>query len=172
MAGAVSIRDVLSYPVLAGAHVVAGGEGLDAAIDDVWWFTGDLTRTGGMLVVCAREFTVPAYKLDALIRRSHDAGAAGLLILADDRPPLLSTVRLADRLSFPLIQAAQADPAALVPELITMVRAPQLVRATTLVRLTSQLSTKRAGAEDPRDGERGAPNEARARILRRLDHPR
>lgn len=147
MAGSVTISDVLSYPVLDGAAVVAGGAGLDAPIDDVWWFTGDLGATAGTLIVCSREFSVPAYRLDALIRRSHDVGAAGLLILADDRPPLLSTVRLAEQLSFPLIQAAQSDPAVLVPELITMVRAPQLTRAATVVRLAGQLSTKRTGAE-------------------------
>ncbi|MBM6588861.1 helix-turn-helix domain-containing protein [Brevibacterium sp. RIT 803] len=147
MVESVKVRDLLSYPELEGARVVAGTSGLDGGMDDVVWFTGDTTAIARSLIVCAREYSVPAYKLDSLVRKAHGAGAAGLLILSDDRPPVLSTVRLADRLKFPVIQTLQADPAVVVPELITMVRAPQLVQASTVVMLTRQLSTKRTGAE-------------------------
>lgn len=147
MVESVKVRDLLSYPVLDGARVVAGECGLDDEMGDVVWFTGDTRATACSLIVCSREYSAPAYKLDSLVRKAHGAGAAGLLILADDRPPLLSTVRLADRLEFPVIQTLQADPAVMVPELITMVRAPQLVRASALVTLTRQLSTRRTGAE-------------------------
>ncbi|GAA1844940.1 helix-turn-helix domain-containing protein [Brevibacterium marinum] len=147
MVESVQVRDLLSYPVLHGARVVAGEEGLDDDMDDVVWFAGDLSAVDRAVLVCAREFSVPSYKLDSLVRKAHDAGASGLLIFADDRSPLLSTVRLADRLRFPVMQTMQADPAVVVPQLITMVRAPQLVQSATVVSLSRQLSSRRTGEE-------------------------
>lgn len=147
MEESLKVRDLLSYPVLHGARVVAGEGGLDVEMDDVIWFAGDLSTADRAVLVCAREFSLPPYKLDSLVRKAHGAGAAGLIILADDRPPLLSTVRLADRLRFPLVQTVQSDPAVVVPELITTVRAPQLVQSATVVRLSRQLSSRRTGSE-------------------------
>lgn len=141
------VRDLLSYPVLNGVRVVAGEAGLDDEMSDVVWFAGDLGFADRAVLVCAREISVPSYKLDSVVRKAHGAGASGLLILADEQPPLLSTVRLADRLRFPLMQTREADPAVVVPELITMARAPLLVESATAVKLTRQLSSRRTGEE-------------------------
>ncbi|WP_420097377.1 PucR family transcriptional regulator, partial [Brevibacterium sediminis] len=87
------------------------------------------------------------YKLESVVRNAPAAGASGRLSRADAQSPLLSTVRLADRLRFPIMQTVQGDPAVVVPELITMVRSPLVAQSATVVKLTRQLSSRRTGEE-------------------------
>ena len=61
--------------------------------------------------------------------------------------PLLSTVRLADRLEIPVLWLESGSPGQLVLELTALVRAPEQVRARTIERLLRQLSSKRTGQD-------------------------
>lgn len=147
MTGPMRMADLVAHPVLAGSTVVAGRAGLERELDDVRWFTGTLTGLARTVVVCGPEHATPPYRLDALVRRAEDAGAAGLLVVADPERPLLSTLRLADRLEIPVVLTPPIDPVLLMPELIAVVRAPEQVRAHVVERLLQLLSTKRSGAE-------------------------
>ncbi|WP_420095455.1 hypothetical protein, partial [Brevibacterium sediminis] len=73
--------------MLHGVRVVAGEEGLDEEMNDVVWFAGNLEAADSAVLVCARELSVPSYKLDSVVRKAHGAGASGLLILADEQSP-------------------------------------------------------------------------------------
>lgn len=141
------VADLVLDPVLAGVRVVAGSAGSEAPVHDVRWYSGHLTGVEGTLVVCAENHVNPPYRLDALIRRAQEAGASALLVVAGQGRPLLSGIRLADRLEIPVLWLAHDDPVGLVQELTAVVRAPELVRARTVERLLRGLSTKRTGQE-------------------------
>ncbi|WP_020392080.1 helix-turn-helix domain-containing protein [Kribbella catacumbae] len=147
MTGPPRIADLLLDPVLQGVRVVAGASGTESVVDDVHWFAGDLEGVEGTLVICAESHVSPPYRLDALVRRAQQAGAVGLLIVAGSVHPLLSSIRLADRLRIPVLWLENTDPVRLMQDLTIRVRAPEQVRARTVERLLRQLSTKRNGSD-------------------------
>jgi PucR family transcriptional regulator, purine catabolism regulatory protein len=139
------VADLLLDPILAGARIVAGAAGIEAAVNDVHWFNGSLDGVESNLVMCVETHVTPPYRLDALVRRAEQAGAAALLVVAGPARPLLSSVRLANRLQIPVLWMEDAEPVPLMQELTARVRAPEQVRARTVERLLRQLSTKRSG---------------------------
>lgn len=146
----VSVRELLTESVLvsAGAGVVAGSQGLDRAVRDLSWYTGELPRAAeAHLVVCAEAAVTPSYRLEALVRRAESAGVAALLITSEEQPPLLSTMRIADRLGIPVLSVAGADLVELLHQLTIRVRAPEVQRARLIEDVIRRLSTKSA-AED------------------------
>lgn len=145
MTGPPRVADLLLDPVLQGVQVMAGASGTESVVEDVHWFAGDLSEVERTLVVCAEGHVSPPYKLDALVRRAQQAGAVGLLIVAGPVHPLLSSIRLADRLRMPVLWLENTDPVRLMQDLTIRVRAPEQVRARTVERLLRQLSTKRSG---------------------------
>ena len=147
MTGQPRVADLVLDPVLRDVRTVAGGAGLERMIEDVHWYTGDLGAVAGHLVICGAFHVNPPYRLDALVRRAQEAGAAALLVVAGAARPLLSGVRLAERLQIPVLWLENDDPVRLVQELTARVRAPEQVRARTIERLLRQLSSKRAGQD-------------------------
>lgn len=144
----VSVRELLTETVLAGATVVAGAGGLDRPVRDLSWYSGELpTTASGHLVVCAAAAVTPSYRLEALVRRAESAGVAALLVTADEQPPLLSTIRLADRFGIPVLSVVGADLVELLHRLTVRVRAPEVQRARLIEDVVRRLSTKTA-AED------------------------
>jgi hypothetical protein len=120
---------------------------MERVVEDVDWYDGELDAVAGHLVVCGESHVTPAYRLDALVRRAGDADAAAVLVVAGPQRPLLSSVRLADRLEVPVLWLENRDPVRLVQELTARVRAPEQVRARTVERLLRQLGGKRGGQE-------------------------
>ncbi|MGV9553857.1 PucR family transcriptional regulator ligand-binding domain-containing protein, partial [Streptomyces ardesiacus] len=111
MTAVASVADLLADPVLAGARTLAGHAGLERAVRDVTVHRGALAPVDGHLVLCAQGDATPAYRLDALVRRAQEAGAAALCVTADGAAgPPLSAVRLADRLRIPVLWVATDDP--------------------------------------------------------------
>ncbi|MEV7283445.1 helix-turn-helix domain-containing protein [Streptomyces sp. NPDC093252] len=147
MSGRASVAELLAEPVLAGAVVLAGRAGLSRPVTDVTWYAGQLEGVAGHLVVCEEDRVSPPYRLDALVRRAQQAGAAALLITADRTRPLLSSLRLADRLGIPVVRVENADPPRLLPALTVRVRAYESVRARTVLELLRQLGARRSGLE-------------------------
>ncbi|MBQ0827555.1 PucR family transcriptional regulator [Streptomyces tagetis] len=147
MTGRPRVADLLHDPVLHGVRTVAGAAGTERVVEDVRWYEGDLDDVDGHLLLCGEADVTPLYRLDALVRRAEEAGAAALLVIAGPARPLLSSVRLADRLRIPVLWLAEDHPVRLVQELTARVRAPQQDRARTVERLLRQLGTKRTGQE-------------------------
>ncbi|MER7414275.1 helix-turn-helix domain-containing protein [Streptomyces cacaoi] len=156
MTGASRIRvaDLLADPLLHGAVTLAGHGGLERPVTDVSRHTADTpaaaadgTGNGiaGHLLVCDDSQITPPHRLDALVRRARTAHAAGLLIAAGCGRPLLSAVRLADRLELPVLWLENAEPATLLCELGIRVRAHELTRARTVLALVRQLGAKTSG---------------------------
>lgn len=145
MSAAPRVADLLLDPVLEGAWTVAGAGGMERRVTDVHWYGGELDDVTGHLVVCGEAHVSPPYRLDALVRRTQEAGAAALLVVAGPARPLLSSIRLADRLEIPVLWLTNRDPMRLMLDLTALVRAPEQVRARTVERLLRQLSTKRTG---------------------------
>jgi hypothetical protein len=144
----VSVRDLLTETVLAKAVLIAGSQGLDRAIRDLSWYSGELpAKAIGHLVVCAEAAVSPSYRLDSLVRRAESAGVTALLITAEEQPPLLSTIRLADRLRIPVLSVVGADLVELLHRLTIRVRAPEVQRARLIEDVVRRLSTKTV-AED------------------------
>ncbi|MEI7056339.1 helix-turn-helix domain-containing protein [Nocardioides sp. CCNWLW239] len=141
------VADLLAEPILAAARVVAGSAGLEREVADVRWWVGEPVSVQDHLVVCGPESVTPSYRLDALVRRTGDAGAAGLLVVGATGRPLLSSIRLADRLEIPVLWLDDAEPVVLVQELTPRVRAPDLVRARTVERLLRQLAPRHTGQD-------------------------
>lgn len=147
MTGQPTVADLIADPVLSGTRTVAGAAGLERVVQDVRWYAGDLAESAGHLVVCGESDVTPPYLLDALVRRAQEAGAAALLVVAGAARPLLSGVRLAERLQIPVLWLENDDPVRLVQELTARVRAPGQVRARTIERLLKKLSNKRGGQD-------------------------
>lgn len=145
MSGAPRIADLLLDPALDGAWTVAGSAGMERRVTDVHWYDGELEGVKDHLVICGESHVNPSYRLDALVRRTQEAGAAALLVVAGPARPLLSSMRLADRLEIPVLWLENRDPMRLMLDLTALVRAPEQVRARTVERLLRQLATKRSG---------------------------
>jgi hypothetical protein len=147
MTSAPRVADLLHDPVLDGARVVAGAAGMERRVTDVLWYDGDFADVTDHLVVCGDAHANPPYRLEAVVRRAQEAGAAALLVVAGTARPLLSTVRLADRLEIPVLWVESGSPGQIALELTALVRAPEQVRARTIERLLRQLGTKRTGQD-------------------------
>ncbi|MFD8900335.1 helix-turn-helix domain-containing protein [Streptomyces ardesiacus] len=148
MTAVASVADLLADPVLAGARTLAGHAGLERAVRDVTVHRGALAPVDGHLVLCAQGDATPAYRLDALVRRAQEAGAAALCVTADGAAgPPLSAVRLADRLRIPVLWVATDDPFRLALDLTLRVRAPEVTRARTVENLLRRLATRTEGPE-------------------------
>ncbi|MFI9629451.1 helix-turn-helix domain-containing protein [Streptomyces sp. NPDC052042] len=147
MTGRPRVADLLHDPVLDGVRTVAGAAGTERVVEDVRWYDGDFDGIEGHLLLCGEADVTPLYRLDALVRRAQEAGAAALLVIAGPAQPLLSSVRLADRLRIPVLWLRVDHPVRLVQELTARVRAPEQDRARTVERLLRQLGTKRTGQD-------------------------
>ncbi|WP_219414506.1 helix-turn-helix domain-containing protein [Pseudonocardia nigra] len=144
----VRVADLLADPLLAQATTLAGAAGLDRVVRNVAWYGGELPGTAdGHLVVCDAARVVPPYRLDALVRRAEAAGVAGLVLAATGAPPLLSSIRLADRLRIPVLAAGEVDLVELLHRLTVRVRAPELVRARLVEELVRRLANKATGPD-------------------------
>ena len=133
------MAELVADPVLHGIWTVGGSAGLERVVEDVDWYDGELGAVAGHLVVCDESHVTPAYRLDALVRRARDADAAAVLVVAGPQRPLLSSIRLADRLEIPVLWLEKRDPVRLVQELTARIRAPEQVRARTVERLLQAL---------------------------------
>lgn len=141
------VADLAHEPILQGVWVLAGSAGMERVVHDVRWHADGVEEIRGQLVICGEAHVSPPYRLDALVRRCQDAGAAALLVVAGPFRPLMSSVRLADRLEIPVLWLENDDPIGLLQELTARVREPEQVRSRTIERLLRQLSTKRDGQE-------------------------
>ncbi|WP_347351023.1 helix-turn-helix domain-containing protein [Intrasporangium sp.] len=145
--GPARVADLLADPLLAEAGIVAGTSGLEGVVRDVRWYDGDLTDLDRCLLVCPDNEVTPPYRLDALVRRAKEHGAAGVLVVGPRTRSLLSTLRLADRLALPVLWVDHRSPVRLVQDLTALVRAPAQLRTQAVERLLRRLSAKRSGPE-------------------------
>jgi hypothetical protein len=147
MTSPTTVAGLLADPLLRGARTLAGRAGLARRVTDVTAYRESLGEVAGHLVVCDEARSTPAYRLDALVRRAQEAGAAALCVTATAEKPPLSTVRLADRLEIPVLWLATDDPIDLVIALTLRVRAPEVRRARTLETLVRRLASRTRGAD-------------------------
>ncbi|MFJ7219891.1 helix-turn-helix domain-containing protein [Amycolatopsis sp. NPDC098790] len=150
-----SLRRVLSLPGWAEhVRLLAGAAGLDRPLATVQ-ATLDASHfpAAGELTVVARPIAGTDWQIDALLRRSADAGAAAVLLSGTE--PLTASRLLADRLGVPLL-GTSASPLDLLVEARLLLAAPELDRADLL------LATHRAL------GDRLRPPEEVVAVLRRL----
>ena len=145
---ALTVADLLREPLLDGVTVLAGASGIERGVDDVRWQEGPMDDVGGSLLVCEESLATPPYRLDALIRRAEQAGAAALLLVGGGPSrTLLSNVRLADRMRIPVLTLERERPVALLQELTALVRTPELARARTVEHLVHRLGSTRTGQD-------------------------
>ena len=125
-----TVANLLADPVLADGSCLAGDAGLSREVTEVSWYAGHgLSESQGHLLLCEPRHYDTFYRLDALVRRAADAGVSALLAPFPNEPLPLSTTRLADRLSLPLLSVPDIHLPRLLHELTLRVRAPELARA-------------------------------------------
>lgn len=147
MSGSLRVADLLFDPTLMGVRMLAGAGGMERQVIDVRWYDGALEQVTDTLVVCGADQVTPLYRLDALVRRTQEAGAAALLVVAEPGEPLLSSLRLADRLEIPVLWMTGVNPFRLALELTALVRAPEQIRARAVEQLLHALAAKRTGTD-------------------------
>ena len=110
MSAAPRVADLLLDPILDGIQIVAGSAGVERRVTDVLWYEGDFEQVEGALMICGEAHVSPPYRLDALVRRARRPAAAS----GGCRPahPLLSSMRLADRLEIPSSGWTRESPSA------------------------------------------------------------
>lgn len=146
MSDAPTVAELLSDPLLVGVELIAGSDGIDRIVEDVHLYDGGSESLVHALLVCGEQDVTPAFRLDALVRRAESAGAAAVLVLATQSRPLLSAVRLADRLRIPVLWLASDDPFRFALAIAVHLRAPLVDRAATLLKVVREVGGK-AGAE-------------------------
>ncbi|MBM7520439.1 helix-turn-helix domain-containing protein [Nocardioides nitrophenolicus] len=148
MSETLRVADLLGEPELRDARVVAGAAGLERLVLDVGWYDADDPEAvADSLLLCRPEAVTPAYRLDALVRRAHDSGVAGLLVVAQTELPLLATSRLADRLAVPLVWLPRGRPVQVLQELTVRVRAPELAEARVVNRVVRRIHGRHTAPE-------------------------
>jgi hypothetical protein len=136
------VAELLADPLLQGAELVGGASGIDREVDDLEFYDPAHSELSRTLVVCDELDVTPAFRLDAIVRRSESAGASAVLVIAARARPLLSGVRLADRLGIPVLWLAREDRFRIAVDLAIQLRAPLVERSATLLQLVREIGTK------------------------------
>ncbi|MCH0568268.1 helix-turn-helix domain-containing protein [Streptomyces sp. MUM 136J] len=98
-----TVAGLCSHPSWSNVRPLAGGAYLEAEITDVRLVHGFRGQPGrNSLVVAVDAGDVSDWRIDVLLRKASDAGAAGLL-LPTASPLLPTTVLLADRLAIAVV---------------------------------------------------------------------
>lgn len=142
MSVAPTVAELFSDPLLRGVELVAGVDGLERIVEDVHLYDSGIENQSHALIVCGEPDVTPAFRLDALVRRAEAAGAAAVLVLAKHSRPLLSGVRLADRLRIPVLWLERDDRFRFALEIAVHLRAPLVERAETLLRVVREIGAK------------------------------
>ena len=132
----VTVRQLLSMPEMQAVVLHAGERGLDRIVDDVRvGMTSltdgrDLQRT--VLVLNGLESQRESYRVDQAIRQMADRNGSAIAIARAPAPPGLASIRLANQLGLPLINAADGNVLELAHQLRELALAPRLRAAARL----------------------------------------
>lgn len=143
-----TVAELFADPLLREVDLVAGATGLDNAVTDIHWYTGDFDSSRQMVVLCGPPDVAPAFRLDAMIHRAVASGVAAIVMVGlEPMVPLLSSIRLADEVRLPVARLESADPLALLQQLTVRVRAADLSRVHMMDVLLRNLVVCRSGQE-------------------------
>jgi purine catabolism regulator len=126
--GRLTVEDLLGLRALKGAALLGGAGGLSHTVEGFSLLSvvsDSHAMRPGRAVVVALPGQRPAFELDLVLRRAHEAGAVAVL-MANVTQASISTGRLADALELPAIRFATADPLASTWELERMAHHPEL----------------------------------------------
>lgn len=165
-AAPVSVRHLLSTPVLEPARVAAGALGLDTPVRDVALLPLDAIRSreadlaGVLLIADASDLRSDHFQLDRALRTGHEAGLCAILLCSPTGHAPLATMRLADKLRLPLLVIDAQDPLGLADALRRQVRTPFITRSDAVLRAIERL----------RHAQHAEGVERSLRILREILH--
>jgi PucR family transcriptional regulator, purine catabolism regulatory protein len=146
-AAPVTLRQLLASGALdVPFEVIAGEDGLDAAVTDV--FAGSIRGSSGVLhtepgvlaVLEGGDLRVDTYQVDMAIRGAHESSSAGIVLCTDRVNVVLAATRLANKLKVPVIVAESQDPIILADALRKIVLEPRMVRSDTLLNVVETLA--------------------------------
>ena len=149
----VTVRQLLSRDSIAGATLVAGESGADQTVEDIYIFSAlshrseldDLTRK--ILILDATHYTSDTYQIDVLVREVHDLGAAALIILNYKFVLGPTAVRLANKLSLPLVSISGVESLKLADDFRRIIRLPFIARSDAVLRVAEKFrNLPKAGA--------------------------
>jgi purine catabolism regulator len=150
---AITVGDLLTDETLRDGEIIGGRTGIDAAVhhvtlvvagselDDAPYGTAAVLDLGGAAGAPRRQ-----HLAEVVCRRLHGRGGRLLIVAGGAFIAALSTVRLADRLTLPIVAVPDAAPPALTARLLAMVHAPELVVGRRLATGAARLRT--AGSLD------------------------
>lgn len=124
----ITVRQLLSAPVLHAGALLGGQAGLDMPVTGVQIAPrvreSFPIRPGVILVLDGDRMSTDAYFLDLALRWAADAGAAMVLVTSPSLEIRLSPRRLASRLSLPLVKV-DADLLTIADELRDLISEPE-----------------------------------------------
>ncbi|GAB3983965.1 PucR family transcriptional regulator [Actinoallomurus acanthiterrae] len=150
---AVTVGDLLTDETLRDGEIIGGRAGLDAAVhhvalvttgselDDAPHGTAAVLDLGGAVGALRRQHLV-----DVICRRLSSRGGRLLVVAGGPFTPALSTVRLADRLTLPVVAVPEAAPPQLTARLLAITYTPDLALGRRLAAGAARLRT--AGSLD------------------------
>ena len=134
-----TLKQLLATGALGDCHVVAGEQGLDRVVSDVYVTAHcDLATpisTGLLVVLDARELRPNSYALDVALRTVRDGDGSGLVAVNAVSATGIATRRLADRFSTALVETEAADVLAMAAAARELVLQPAVHQAAMMSRL-------------------------------------
>lgn len=146
-AAPVTLRQLLASGAFdAPSSIVAGDEGLDAAVTDV--VTGSIkgsshllrTEPGVLAVLEGGDLRTDTYQVDMAIRGAHESASAGIVLCTERSNVVLAATRLANKLRVPVVVVETTDPIALADRLRQIVSSPRIVRSDTVLSVVEALT--------------------------------
>ncbi|MFD9702937.1 helix-turn-helix domain-containing protein [Lentzea sp. NPDC059081] len=139
-----TVGDLLTTALLRDAELLAGGLGTSREVVDVaWWDGGEVPECGHRVLVHEGLQPLPPYLVEQGLRRAEAAGASAIVLAGAVDEPVLSTVRLAERLGLPLIAVSTADSREFGHSLAVLVRSPEIAAARQIESLVRRLRSRR-----------------------------
>jgi hypothetical protein len=169
----ITVRQLLSRESLSNARLIAGDEGADKLVDDIFIFSALSLRSDlealnhKILILDATHYKNDSYQIDVLIREAFDHGASALIVLNYQQTIGPTAIRLANKLSFPLISISGVDSLRLADDFRRIIRLPFIARSDAVLKVAEKFrNLPKAGALEAALKVLGEVLDARTALLR------
>ncbi len=142
-----TVGQLITSPALSAARLLAGSDGLNAAVLDINLRTQidqqTVPRAGDAIIFDAAGFGEHRYQIDVAIRVCADAKATALVVTNHSFEIGLGPQRLANRFGLPLLSMGNTDALALTHQLRERLWSPDVEQAAQVDRLFTALGGMR-----------------------------
>ena len=139
-----TVRQLLCRDSIPGAILIAGEAGADMPVDDISIFSALSHRSelgelhNNVLILDATHYKSDSYQIDVLVREASDLGASGLIILNYRIPIGPTAIRLANKLSLPLVLISNAEALKVADDFRRVIRLPFIERSDAVLKVAEK----------------------------------